>query len=421
MSETEEKFYCIYYKTNSGKFRVVHSETKQIIEIPHEKMSELRLTEHIHKTLFFEMNRYAGKEGTDEGLIEYLDLFKQWVHELKNNDIYKIDVLTHYNWNSLVYHVFEDISKFKPKSHDRIDTTERKWIDGCYNSGIKFVDPQKCTSYAFDYSNNYAKIMSTESFKVPTRRGKEGILTQIPDDMYKLPYGYYRCKITSKDSNFRKMFSTSDNDIYFCESLKFALMHAEKFDIKIRMILDGEPNVYLYDEKHLTNGKKLFKKWFDVMDTLKKKFPKNVLVKLLCSSLHGVLVTHSKKNVPEQTIDDFDYSWSDKTEWLILDKKEKSKSNKYYTLINRKNPFKYNLRVKCIHAYARNKIARLAMMDIDNVVRINVDSVAFTRNAVDPLRTNKIQVSRLDLNTLKLEEKYSGKGEWVNLTTFVKD
>ena len=53
-------------------------------------------------------------------------------------------------------------------------------------------------------------------------------------------------------------------------------------------------------------------------------------------------------------------------------------------------------------SYARNKIAEVALKDIDNVIRIHTDNVTFKK---DP---------KLDIPNLLREDKTSGMIEWLH-------
>jgi hypothetical protein len=359
-------------------------------------------------------------------LKSYIKHYEKWIKELKTNDIYKFDPTEYRSRKAHVFKIFDDIYKSKYVESSNLDSkigqTEAKWINGAYNSGIKYCNKgYKGKSYAFDYSFNYPKIMSTKSFMFPTKRGKEGFIKEVPTDPYKLEHGFYRLKVTCHDKNFKKIFSFSDEHIYLHESIKYVIMYGKQFNAKLSIIDDGEPNTYFYDKECLVSGYKVFGPWFEIMTKLKKAFPKNAIVKEYASQLHGVLMTRNKINVGDDEIDNYDWqnpTSNDTAEYIRVDVKVRG-SEKYHVLVNRTRPFKYNFRLSSwIHAHARNKIARLALLDIDNVIRINVDCCVFSKDVVSKLDKTDPRNSKYDLSSLKLEDKYTGFGIWHHISNF---
>jgi DNA polymerase-3 subunit alpha len=95
---------------------------------------------------------------------------------------------------------------------------------------------------------------------------------------------------------------------------------------------------------------------------------------------------------------------------------EPSNENKepYYKLTNTKQPFFYNIRIKSfLSSYARCKLARLAMENLDNVIRTNMDCVTFTQPLSDEI------VNSYD--NLTFEEKSSGSNvKWEGLNKMIR-
>ncbi len=68
-------------------------------------------------------------------------------------------------------------------------------------------------------------------------------------------------------------------------------------------------------------GKTLFNDWFKALETIRKQFPKNRLVKHLMSSLWGTLSSYKKIYISEDEIENYDISYIDdneKSEYKIL-------------------------------------------------------------------------------------------------------
>jgi hypothetical protein len=415
---------------SSGDFTVIASETKEIVQMSN---IEFREAKKKLKIPFYEMGKYKDNKATDADLSEYLDMFTIWIQELKDNDIYKIDVLSYDYLYDMVYKVFSNISGFTQNDTERIDSVEAKWIDSCYNSGVKYCDPDYIgNNYALDYSFNYPRIMSLRSFDFPLRRGKEHALNAVnlsrdpTTKKFTLQHGFYRMKIESTHKDITKLFSFSKDNVYLHVTLQHALYLKEKGYIdSIELVQDGKPNAYLYDQSCIINGQRAvtFSKWFDIISKLKAQFPKNRIVKLLGSMLHGVLASCNKKFVTRQELrkhtdrltKTYDFENAELHSFADIEKD-------YYEVVEKKNPFKYNVRIKAwIHAHARNKISRLALSGgVHNVVRVNVDCVVFKTDKVLNFDKSFCGNAPLDLKTLKLEDKYTGFGRWKNLTEFVR-
>ena len=408
--------YCVYYKMNNGSYRIIDSKTKEIRTINSFELKSIQDDVFIYELLKFNEN-----SASDDELRKQLKIFKQWANELKDNDIFSIDILQYRSFNYLVYQVADRLCN---NLLDRkIGALEASYMNRCNNSGIKYCENGYTgKSFAHDYSMNYPHIMASEKFMYPTASGKEQTIDELPTDCFNMPHGFYHVKIESSDKNFNKIFSYSKYDIYLHESLKTAMRYQKQFNVKIELYKDGEPNCYLYNKSDLVSGKKVFGKWFKVMKQLKEKFPENALVKSLASSLHGVLSTGTKKRIPIKDVEKFCES-PEYENYELLDVKEfgKNGDRSYYIYKRIDKPFIYNIRIKpWIHAYARNKISRLVLVDIDNVIRVNVDCAVFKTDVITKLDKSNKKYNNLDLNNLKLEKDYTGYGTWHHYVKFEK-
>ena len=115
---------------------------------------------------------------------------------------------------------------------------------------------------------------------IPTKSGKEYTLEKIGV----IQVGYYRCTIESEHPDFNKIFVTSKNNMYTHLSVIFAYDNKDEFDIKIKLIKDGDPNAYLYELNTLTSD------WYNMGMKLKNKYIKSIF-----SSAWGVLNQRFKK------------------------------------------------------------------------------------------------------------------------------
>ncbi len=269
-----------------------------------------------------------------------------------------------------------------------------------------YCKPGTYKCYGYDFTSYYAHIMASEDFIIPIKEGKEYTLSKLPKE---LKHGFYRVKITCENDDFRKLFSFSTNHTYLSISLEFAIKHKRQFDVKIRLIIDDEPNAYLYDDDCLVTGKSIFGQWAEYLLNIKTKFPKNKLIKHLSSSCWTTLNKEKTiyKTWDQMTDEKLDIGVDDDSDYIILDKKFYANGDKY-RLMNTSNCYEISIRLKAwVSAYPRNKTAGV-LEDIDNVVRIHTDGIVFKKK------------QKFDIPYLIPEDKTTGKIEFKNLTVYQK-
>jgi len=159
----------------------------------------------------------------------------------------------------------------------------------------------------------------------------------------------------------------------------------------------------IYDD--LIDSSDVFYSWYNVLWKLKKEFPSNEIIKKLASSCWGEL---SNKRIiwktEEQIIDEkLDISFDYDSEYHIEEIRVKSEGD-IYRLINLKtNIYEYQFRLKAfLTDFGRVKIALIALQNIDNVVRIQTDSITFD------------QLIKLTINNFAIDDKKCGKFEIKN-------
>jgi hypothetical protein len=393
--------YNIFYRTEDGLFHIWNSITDDISIVSYKDKPE---------KYCFNMLNY-GYEASHEDLRRFSNDFKIWDEQLRTNKILKIFWTSYYNNNSAVRLTFQRLSKGKYEHHELIEKEEAEWMSRTHNGALTYCKPQITQSFGYDYSFFYPKIMSNKNFIIPNKRGKEIFISELPP-IEKIPLGFYRVKITCDNDDFKKIFAFSKDNTYLDKSLYHAMKHKDRFNVNIELIQDEEPNAYVYDS--FDTGCGIFGNWYDTIIELRALFPKNVLLKFLGSSLSGqissrFIIHKTYEEIIEQNID---VGISDKYKYKIVKRtiyKDKLGNEKdYYDLQNTENPFSFNIRLMpFLTSYARNKISRLALKDINSVIRVHTDSVCFS----SPQEFNKSD-SLLDYTTLKLEDKTTGLIDW---------
>ncbi len=388
--------YYIYFNLNNGKFRLYDSRSKTITTVdnlPSEKGAKTFSLTKPYTT-------------TDTEIIRYVEDFDISCDQLLDNDIFSFNYKFAYNHNVAVMNFFNQTSKGKIDHHKEQTETEYKWSKKCRNSAPLYCNKGTYQCYGYDFSFNHGTIMAKSALTIPTRKGKEYFLDCF--DKHNLDIGYYRVKITSNHEDIDKVFYFSAEHIYTNIDLQFVIENKKKFKFKIELIIDDEPNAYLYNNDYVESTSSIFNDWYDILVKLRKAFPKNILVKFMCSSLHGQFasantITKSKEQVKEEGLN---ICYSDDADYKIVSYENYNFGEKeLYELLNNRKPYKHNLRLQSfLMSECRVRMANIVMHDIKNVVRIHTDNVTF--KDVDP---------KFKIEGFKPETKTTGLIKWHNV------
>lgn len=315
----------------------------------------------------------------------------------------------------------KDTKLYKYKDYESVYYDEYKWYKLCYNSGLihlkeagKYYD-----TYGYDFKMSYPTDMCNIKFRIPTKKGTEKTLKELPPVKY-LSYGIYRVKITSNDENFKKSFMFSPNNGYESYTLKFAMKMAEKLDIKIELIQDGKPNAYTYDKKDLISGNKLFGNWYYRIKDLKEELPKNSIVKLLSSSAWGHInelrrIYKTEDEVLKMIEEGKRISnEGENMDYYIINIRD-IKDRTLYELLDVKKPV-YELPIRLlpfITGFSRVKMGELIEKQnlYDNIIRIQTDSITLSE---------KIEHEIKGFDNFIYDKKISGDLEFFSINDYEK-
>ena len=372
--------YQVYFKTSHNFFRVFDGLALKTLNYLPKNTSLFYLTK-------------KGYDASDESLKEYYCDIK-----VASDELYQSDELRGFDYlqafkmqdgnmfykshTSNVKTIFNMRATYEWKSFEEIDITEASWFKQSQNGGLQYCRSGDFQSYGYDFNMFYPRLLGDKRFselQIPIKKGTEEYLSELPAI---LQYGFYRINVLCDNPNFTKVFSLSRDKVYTHYSVSFLLelIRKHNFNIDIQLIQDGEANAYIYNDIDLIPSYDLFKNWFSCLLSLKKKYPKNILVKMLSSSLWGHLSQKNTICVDSEKIDEYDVDLGNDADYKILDIILKQDGSEYYKLLNSKKPYKLNLRLKpFITSYGRNKTARVALRMIDNVIRIHTDGVAFNQ------------------------------------------
>lgn len=401
--------YIHYFKQTDGLVRTYKPLTKEFKTID--------LT-----TLYKIKKRYAlltGYDADDKGLVKFSEDFRIWVNELNNNDVYHFDYLERCTHESNI------ISRFKCLQHEiytlasfeEIDNIEYEWIEACNNTSLTYCEKGTHQCYGYDYSLQYPSILDTPDFHIPTKKGKQQKLKELP----KYPdVGFYKVRIVSNDKRFLKIFRFSQANVYTDITIKFAnKCKKEGYQVDINLITKDDEgneidNAYIYGKLDKVGEKKsgvikcstVFHKWKQCLSELKKKFPKNKLVKMMLSSLWGRFCQYNRMFKTRDELINYDvtlrYNVNHKyyvrniTYW-------KKKDTNIYEIIDSKRPYYYNIaRIKpFLISKSRQLTGSVAKTYIDDVVRIHTDNVTFNKEHDDVMdgTTEYMKLTKEDKTT----------------------
>eukprot|EP01040_Poterioochromonas_malhamensis_P009169 gene9169-9942_t len=153
-------------------------------------------------------------------------------------------------------------------------------------------------------------------------------------------------------------------------------------DINIELVKDGQPNAYIYGFKvsdGIHKSRKIFGTLYRTLIEAKNKYPNNQLVKFLSSSNWGFICRFNEinKTIDEIVEEDIKFTrdkFDTNADYYISDH-----NGKYYTLVNIKKPFKFNIaRIKpFLLSMGRVITGNVAFLHFDDLVRIHTDGIVF--------------------------------------------
>ncbi len=363
---------------------------------------------------YYEM--FSDYEMSLNGLQKFREDFKTWLIQYFEGLDMKIDYFMYYDIKGLTLCSFRDSERknfFTLRKNEKRNSDLKEFInlEGCHNGGLIYLDPMKIEKttkcYGSDFSSYYANLLSNEeiNLQIPIKKPKFIKLDNL--DFDNLKYGIYDVQIYSDSKSFLKVFSISPENKYTHYSLKFAFEYKELFNIKIELITDVEFNAMIYENDCVVYAKDLFKSHIDKLLKVKKKYPKNGLVKHMLRSFWGYLSEYKKKYILDDDMKNYSISyWNDyecKSEYKIIDEKyyyvDGYNLKTEYIAVNGNMPYRYYLgRMKpFITSRGRDYIARLIMKEniIDNIIRVQTDGIVldkqhdFSNNKYYPIPEKK--------------------------------
>ena len=379
-------YKVIYYYYDSKNIYYIEDNSNEL-----KTLDKLKINWKENKFHSFRM--FENYENTHTDLIRFKNDFNIWVNEIKSvklkvgrkNKFYHLDYKKYFSHNDAVYYFFSSkLSKEKLELFESVNEEEFYIFERCLNSGLICLNldykniPTDC--YGYDFSRYYTNLLL--DLKIPMCPGIKRKLDNL--DFDNLDFGIYRIKIEYTNKDFTNIFNFSSENHYTSSTIYYLNKIKDKYGLKLTLLDDYDDydyNCYTYNKNDLILGKTLFNDWFKALETIRKEFPKNRLVKHLMSSLWGTLCSYKKIYISEDEIENYDISYIDdneKSEYKILNHIEDK-----YKIVKSINAYNYGLaRIKpFLTAFGRLKIMKfIHKCDIEkSLVRIHTDGLVFNK------------------------------------------
>ena len=429
--------YIVYKQLKDGTYDIIESDTKRLKNITFDEFNKYNRK--------YEMSKY----GKTEDLTEYLKVFSKCIEELRTNDGFKLNWTFYFHNFLAIINTIKRLTKtkygylrcktvFESTKHEKITGIEFQYYQNTNQGGLLYTVPGTYNCYGYDYTAFYLNICNKtceknddgtfSGFVIPTQQGKEIHLSKLPERWQDIEYGIYKVKISSSHKHINKIFAFSKTSHYTHYSLQFAMQKQKQFNITIELITDIKYNALVYDRTCLIPSYHQFRQYGKTLLKLRKKYPDNFLLKMLISQFGGTSAHKNVKKMTDEQIDNHNATQDKKiifgkTHDVIGQEYKRLKTGEYvekFLLLDMEKPYSMNIRLlPFLTSYGRIKTAKLAIKDLDNVIRINTDNVTFLKEQI--FETNiknkkKLYVKHIDgtkhnmlhLETLKPEEKTTG-------------
>ena len=316
-------------------------------------------------------------------------LIKQYNEYIENADVLKehSKLINIYKSGSISQTALNLFDRFTHhiRNPAKIEEQEAQYISNSKQGALIFGEEYNGIGYKFDIVSSYPSIMNSKML-FPINEGEfKKISEQEFINLEFYQYGIYRCNISGNNKQFRK------NKLNYYTHID--LNEAKRLNLKVKLIVDSEPNFLYYSRDKLLTGTELFGQYVDHLYELKKKNIK--ISKLILNILWGKLCqTKIKKNI------------IDNEKMVIIDDEIKSimplngnnvkintykKSDQYVSGFARIGPF--------IMSKGREKIAKIIdKFGNDNIVRCHTDGI------ISKIYPDNIELGENLLGSLKFEE-----------------
>jgi len=278
--------------------------------------------------------------------------------------------------DTVLHHITYELNK-QHVEIEQITIKESEWIENATRGGYIFCSNGEYENvYSYDQKSSYPSFLQSQHFNIPIKKGEFKTIIQENFDKCKngsYSFGIYRCVV--EEGN--KKFKYNNSNFY----THFDLSVAASLNLKVQMVDDDEPNFLAYSskEKATISSSVMFGNYINWVYKLKCDYPSIGMLKLLLSSIWGVLSQKFTKTfycdvkenirseIPEnQTISTMSYA--NKQVKIITSVDEKL----YRTNLARLKPFLLSKQRQYMFQEVISKYS-------DNIIEMRIDGFLSTR------------------------------------------
>jgi len=375
LDKKEKVKKCLVKPTNNevAFFRLIKNEDKTFkIHIVSNSKNELH--DYKRTDMFFDKykidnpNMYFIKDRNvkitiEESHKQYQEACKFLKEQTKNF----IDLDKYPDVSRCAQYIFHCLSKGVVEP-EKIASLESTFLINSFQGGLMYSNNGEYKdAVCIDQNSMYSYYMSSDKFMVPFKEGEYKYMTEEEFNNLKcVPFGIYRCIVTSTYIDLNKFFRFNKNNYY----THYDLTLAKQLKFTINIIINDGMNCLIYDSKKRIQGSKMYGSTINYLYQIKSE-TKDKYSKKLMSSLWGA---HCEKIIQKQYINN---DSSCVIENSIIDIHKYEDGNIKVITCDYQNRFKTNYgRVGTfLTSYCRLKIAETMLNNFkpEHILRVHTD------------------------------------------------
>ena len=363
-NEKVKKFNLIPNRKEVAFYKLVN-DTYHIIT--QEKEWTVQKSENVFLNQLYPNLMLVQKQGDKKTLKEKFEEYQQAQKQLLKETNNFINLDTFPFESQMAKYIFYHRSTSIPEP-EQMGNLESNWFYDSFQGGLMYSqDGEYKDAVCIDQNSMYSYYMSHPNLYIPWKQGTFQVLKD-KDVVNFIPYGIYRCIITSTNNKLNKFFRFNRNNKY----THFDISLARLLNFTVELIQDEEANCLTFDSSKRIQSNQVYGATVEYLYDLKKKVP---YVKKIMSPLWGSQCEKNIKKVREAT---------DKNEIVELDINFRIETIEKYDdcckvkMVGKSKIFKtdYARMGTFLTSYCRFSIVKTMMENVkntDNIIRINTD------------------------------------------------
>ena len=360
-----KKFDIVPNKKMVAFFELVDG-TYNIITCTNEwsvKKSETKYLNELYPNYMF-VQKNGGKKTLKEKFTEFTKARQDLLADTKgfiNLNMFPIESM-------MARYIYHCKSSSVPEPED-ISTLEGSWIYSSYQGALMYSkDGEYENAFCIDQNSMYSHFLIHPNFYIPWCEGSFQVMKDSDLKEF-VPFGIYRCKITSTDTKYNKFFRFNRKNFYTHHDINLARL----LKFTVELIHDSEANCLIYDTTKRIQGRIVYGSTIEYLYRLKRTIP---YVKKIMSAFWGSQCEKNIKKIKSSSLPE---------EIVTLDSDFKLETIEKYddcykaSMVSKGKIFKSNYARlgTFLTSYCRYNMAKFIIehvKNVDNVLRIHTDS-----------------------------------------------